>query len=190
MTATQLHPDQNTKTILATVIALLPVTVTPAQSDASGHEFFETKIRPVLIEHCYECHAQDAKKVKGGLLLDTPTPVFTAATVAQRWYRESSMTVCSSPRSLTQILRWKCHPSTGSTIKSSPISAPDRKGRTRPARVDQGRKNHINHRHRGRAQFLGIPTSSAQQSSLFSRRGMAPVRHRSLHLRQPERSQA
>ena len=34
-------------------------------------EFFEAKIRPVLVQHCYECHAADSKNVKGGLLLDT-----------------------------------------------------------------------------------------------------------------------
>jgi len=31
--------------------------------------FFESKVRPVLIEHCYECHG--AKKQKGGLRLDS-----------------------------------------------------------------------------------------------------------------------
>ena len=34
-------------------------------------EFFETKIRPVLVEHCYECHAVDSKKLRGGLLVDS-----------------------------------------------------------------------------------------------------------------------
>ena len=34
-------------------------------------EFFEKRIRPVLVEHCYECHAADADKVQGGLLLDS-----------------------------------------------------------------------------------------------------------------------
>jgi hypothetical protein len=33
-------------------------------------EFFEAKIRPLLSEHCYKCHAEDSKKIKGGLLLD------------------------------------------------------------------------------------------------------------------------
>ncbi|MEQ2008257.1 MAG: DUF1549 domain-containing protein, partial [Limisphaerales bacterium] len=33
-------------------------------------EFFEKKIRPLLAEHCYECHAV-GKKLKGGLALDT-----------------------------------------------------------------------------------------------------------------------
>jgi hypothetical protein len=34
-------------------------------------ELFEKKIRPVLVERCYECHSANAKKAKGGLLLDT-----------------------------------------------------------------------------------------------------------------------
>jgi hypothetical protein len=40
-----------------------------------GVEFFERKIRPVLVEQCYECHSAGAKKVKGGLLLDTKAGV-------------------------------------------------------------------------------------------------------------------
>src|SRR4051812_15458632 len=34
-------------------------------------EFFEKKVRPVLAEHCYRCHSADAKKLKGGLRLDS-----------------------------------------------------------------------------------------------------------------------
>lgn len=34
-------------------------------------EFFESRIRPVLVEHCYECHSNDANENKGGLLLDS-----------------------------------------------------------------------------------------------------------------------
>ena len=33
--------------------------------------FFESRIRPVLVEHCYECHSVRAEKLKGGLLLDS-----------------------------------------------------------------------------------------------------------------------
>lgn len=33
--------------------------------------FFERKIRPVLTEQCYSCHSAEAKKIKGGLKLDT-----------------------------------------------------------------------------------------------------------------------
>lgn len=39
-----------------------------AQNATDDTEFFEKKIRPVLIEHCYECHGD--KKQKGGLRLD------------------------------------------------------------------------------------------------------------------------
>ncbi len=42
----------------------------PAQ-DAAGLEFFEKKIRPVLVEHCYQCHTSDLKTQKGGLALDS-----------------------------------------------------------------------------------------------------------------------
>jgi len=34
-------------------------------------DFFESKIRPVLVKHCYECHAADSKKLSGGLLVDS-----------------------------------------------------------------------------------------------------------------------
>lgn len=41
---------------------------------AEDFTFFESNIRPILIEHCYECHAE-GKKIRGGLLLDTKTGV-------------------------------------------------------------------------------------------------------------------
>lgn len=34
-------------------------------------QFFESRIRPVLIEHCYECHSTESRNLKGGLLLDS-----------------------------------------------------------------------------------------------------------------------
>jgi hypothetical protein len=33
--------------------------------------FFESKIRPLLAKHCYECHSEPAGKVEGGLRVDT-----------------------------------------------------------------------------------------------------------------------
>lgn len=42
--------------------------------DAQGIEFFEKRIRPVLVEHCYECHsdgASESNRLKGGLRLDS-----------------------------------------------------------------------------------------------------------------------
>lgn len=49
----------------------LPSALVAADQDPAGIEFFEKKIRPVLVKHCYECHSQDSKSLKGGLLLDT-----------------------------------------------------------------------------------------------------------------------
>ena len=34
-------------------------------------EFFESRIRPVLVAHCYECHSAAAAEIKGGLRLDS-----------------------------------------------------------------------------------------------------------------------
>ncbi len=42
-----------------------------AVDDKAGIAFFESKIRPALVKHCYECHAKDAKKIGGKLRLDT-----------------------------------------------------------------------------------------------------------------------
>ena len=42
-----------------------------AADDPAGVAFFEQKIRPVLVEQCYECHSTKAKKLKSGLYLDS-----------------------------------------------------------------------------------------------------------------------
>ena len=34
-------------------------------------EFFEKKIRPVLSDHCYQCHSEGAQRLRGGLKLDS-----------------------------------------------------------------------------------------------------------------------
>ncbi len=42
-----------------------------APPDDARLAFFEQRIRPVLVEHCYECHSAGSKKLKGGLRLDS-----------------------------------------------------------------------------------------------------------------------
>lgn len=34
-------------------------------------DHFEKSVRPILVDHCYSCHSADAKKLKGGLRLDS-----------------------------------------------------------------------------------------------------------------------
>jgi hypothetical protein len=42
-----------------------------AADDPAGIEYFESNIRPILVDNCYPCHSGKSVKVKGGLLLDT-----------------------------------------------------------------------------------------------------------------------
>jgi hypothetical protein len=51
--------------ITATFWSAYAIAVTP------DVEFFEKKIRPVLVENCYECHSATSKKLKGGLRADS-----------------------------------------------------------------------------------------------------------------------
>ncbi len=38
---------------------------------AAGRVLFESRIRPLLVNHCYECHSASSEEPQGGLLLDT-----------------------------------------------------------------------------------------------------------------------
>src|SRR5690242_15635864 len=54
------------RTAVALIGCLLTATAVPADD---GAEFFESRVRPVLTEHCVKCHGPTAKK--GGLRLDS-----------------------------------------------------------------------------------------------------------------------
>ena len=56
------------------VLGLLLLFVAPGSAAAPSVaelEFFEAKIRPVLVESCYPCHSAASGKSKGGLFVDT-----------------------------------------------------------------------------------------------------------------------
>lgn len=63
------------KTIYIALLILTAITridsVQGKSLTAAESKFFETKIRPVLSEHCYSCHSERAEKIKGELVLDT-----------------------------------------------------------------------------------------------------------------------
>jgi hypothetical protein len=70
------------RTLASLLVAAIGLTYSSpllAQTTAGkGIEFFESKIRPVLIEHCYKCHSEDARKnrkLKADLVLDTKAGV-------------------------------------------------------------------------------------------------------------------
>ena len=58
------------------VVLLIATPPLGAADDPKAVEFFETKIRPVLVEQCQKCHSEQAAKagkLRGGLRLDSRT---------------------------------------------------------------------------------------------------------------------
>lgn len=69
-----------------TLVVLVALGVCPWPNDARGDdvspsaadvEFFEKKVRPLLVMRCFECHSDQGKGVKGGLHLDSRTGILT-----------------------------------------------------------------------------------------------------------------
>jgi hypothetical protein len=64
----------NTKILFAAISATAvgaEVTTPESTPTAEQLDFFEKKIRPVLVDKCYKCHSEKTENVKGGLVLDT-----------------------------------------------------------------------------------------------------------------------
>jgi len=51
--------------------SIVPLWAETPKISEEDMEFFEKKIRPILVESCYECHSTEKKKSKGGLQLDS-----------------------------------------------------------------------------------------------------------------------
>ena len=56
--------------VVISFVCLTAATVPTASTADEGTKFFEKKIRPVLVEHCYKCHSGKYDKSEGGLRLD------------------------------------------------------------------------------------------------------------------------
>ena len=61
------------KTTILLAAAWLPAAISFGQDKPTAEQiaFFESKIRPVLIDACYECHSNEGGRVKAGLALDS-----------------------------------------------------------------------------------------------------------------------
>src|SRR5438105_8857337 len=58
--------------LLLTPLVLLSVAAAPAPAPTpEGTEFFEKKIRPLLVDNCFRCHSASSEKLKGSLKLDS-----------------------------------------------------------------------------------------------------------------------
>jgi hypothetical protein len=61
------------RALIVGVLGLLaaPGALSADEPSEADRTFFENKVRPILVERCYECHATNSKTVRGGLLLDS-----------------------------------------------------------------------------------------------------------------------
>ncbi|MCA9009207.1 MAG: DUF1553 domain-containing protein [Planctomycetaceae bacterium] len=60
--------------LLFLIATLTAATLAVADEDdfsAEDLEFFEAKVRPLLVTHCYDCHSTDAKTLRAGLYVDS-----------------------------------------------------------------------------------------------------------------------
>ena len=76
MLAAFLHLDRRPLVSSLATLAMLitsPAEVSAAEQPATkaGITFFEQKIRPVLVKHCYKCHSGRARKLQGKFRLDS-----------------------------------------------------------------------------------------------------------------------
>ncbi|MGE5193818.1 MAG: PSD1 and planctomycete cytochrome C domain-containing protein [Deltaproteobacteria bacterium] len=70
-------PARNALISLAAIAGLAAATAGAAPKPVDppptkeGAEYFEKKIRPILVRHCYECHSGDPQKARANFVLDT-----------------------------------------------------------------------------------------------------------------------
>ncbi|QDU29249.1 Planctomycete cytochrome C [Anatilimnocola aggregata] len=62
---------QHKFSILIAFCLLFPTLVRAQETDRAKTEFFEAKIRPALVAHCYECHSTKSGKSRGSLKVDS-----------------------------------------------------------------------------------------------------------------------
>src|SRR5215813_4519517 len=58
------------------------LTIRAAEPTAEQIEFFESKVRPIFADHCYNCHSEKAEKLKGGLRLDSSDAILKGGDTA------------------------------------------------------------------------------------------------------------
>jgi len=59
------------KFLSETFAAYCAICVNLVYADSQHFEFFESKVRPVLVNNCYECHSGLAESERSGLRLDS-----------------------------------------------------------------------------------------------------------------------
>jgi hypothetical protein len=75
---------KNCEKLICLLAAFLIATsmIGAAEATKEQIEFFESKIRPIFAEHCYNCHSEKAEKLKGGLRLDSTEAILKGGDTA------------------------------------------------------------------------------------------------------------
>ena len=191
--ACALERDRSTKTPEKCKDALVPPPGRRARAGGcrrsrrrKGIEFFEKKIRPVLVEHCYECHSAEAEQkqeAQGRPAARQPRrPAARAATAGRRSCRASRPRACS-----IKALRYD------GDVKMPPKGKlPDAviadfeqwvdDGRARPATRPRGRGKPTGIDLEDGPQVLGVPAAVASPPPPAVKDAAWPrERHRPLH---------
>ena len=64
-------------TLVCVVITSANARLRADEFPAADLDFFEKRVRPLLVQRCFECHSAKAEKLKGGLLLDSREAILT-----------------------------------------------------------------------------------------------------------------
>jgi Planctomycete cytochrome C len=105
------------------VAVLVVASAAPTHADGpTGEqvEFFENSVRPLLSARCYSCHSQSAKKLKGGLSLDSREAALQRGRQRSGGGAAQDGLVCPACRMERVVMWWVCG---GEESKRDPASA-------------------------------------------------------------------
>ena len=171
--------------ILAIIAAprLAPADDAPTSDTAAGIAFFESKIRPVLVEHCYQCHSVDAGKSKGTCCSTPGRRSGPAATAARpscpATPRRASCSTAVSHADPDLKMPPKKERLAGRGDRRHQDVDPD--GRRGPARGRGDRRGPPAGRHRGRSPVLGLPEARRPRTPGDEGPRLGQARPRPLH---------
>jgi hypothetical protein len=67
------------------ITCLLALACLPVTTYAQDAKHFDTKVRPLLVTHCYGCHSKDVAKPKGNFRIDTLPNDFNGSDNREAW---------------------------------------------------------------------------------------------------------
>ena len=93
-------------TFVAAIGTLVATPAVAATDEATA--FFESRIRPVLVEHCYKCHSGRRSRPRAACAWIAAKPCCGAVRAGRRSCAASPTTACSSRRSATKATSPRC----------------------------------------------------------------------------------